>query len=277
MLLQRLIGKGIALKVPYPPPQVPHPLVTTFVPIRFIRFIHFGPLTVITNSEVNGLSEATTLSLPLPLALPVSSADEADRSNFLNIIAEKSVTYASHRDHIFVDTYFFNTNPITQVDAYRSLTVENAGGKSEVSEALSIQYFHDKFIATNILLEKEVDYRFYNCKMVDFVCTINEVRLGVSVTRAMGYPNPERFDREAADHLLQKKLYGLIVARNAVNKQHRFFKSILHVFCQTEHIAELLVEAYASLDVNDFGLDIRGAVILQLTICPDTRIYENKL
>jgi len=187
-------------------------------------------------------------------------------------------TYKSHRDHIFLDTYDFSVkDPINQPDALRSLTVANAGGKSEVSEALSIQYFYEKYAATNILLEKEVDYRFYNCKMVDFVCSIGEVRLGVSVTRAMGFPNPEKFEMENAEHLLRKKLFGLIVARNAVNKQHRFFKSILHVFCQTPHIAELLTEAYAALDINDFGLDIRGAVILRLTISTDPRIYNNKL
>lgn len=184
--------------------------------------------------------------------------------------------YATHRSHVFTDSYTLNSEPITQVDAVRSLTVENAGGKSEVSEALSMQYFHERFGASQFLLEREVEY-WCEYKMVDFICTLAETRIGVSVTRAMGFPTAELFDAEAALQLLRKKLYGLIVARNAVDKKHRFFKSILHIFCQTSHIAELLREAYAGLDVNDFGLDIKGAVILRLTVCPDVRIYTNRL
>lgn len=195
---------------------------------------------------------------------------------FLELVCEPIRCYATHRNHVFADSYEFGDNPITHPDAVRSLSVENAGGKSEVSEALSMQYFYERFGAGQFLLEREVEY-WCEYKMVDFVCTIAETRIGVSVTRAMGYPTPEHFDAEAALHLLRKKLYGLIVARNAVDKKHRFFKSILHIFCQTTPIAALLQEAYAGLDVNDFGLNIKGAVILRLTVCTDPRIYSNRL
>lgn len=196
--------------------------------------------------------------------------------HFTNLVCEPVRSYATHRNHVFTDAYSFGEHPITQCDALRSLTVENAGGKSEVSEALSMQYFHERFGASQFLLEREVEY-WCVYKMVDFVCTIAKTRIGVSVTRAMGFPTPDHFDAESALHLLRKKLYGLIVARNAVDKKHRFFKSILHIFCQTPHIAALLREAYAGLDVNDFGLNIKGAVILRLTVCVDPRVYQNRL
>ena len=92
-------------------------------------------------------------------------------------------------------------------------------------------------------------------------------RVGVSVTRAMGFPTPERFTRAWADSLLAKKLYGLIVARNGVNDNHTFFKSILHCRAQTQQIADYVREAYEALDVNDYGLNIKGDVLLVVTVC----------
>ena len=113
--------------------------------------------------------------------------------------------------------------------------------------------------------------------MVDYICTVRDERVGVSVARAMGYPTSEFFTLESAARLLHKKLYGLIVARNAVIKSQSFTKSILHIWCQDASIAQLLQTAYSNLDNNDYGLDVKGVVILQLTICPDRRIYKNTI
>lgn len=112
--------------------------------------------------------------------------------------------------------------------------------------------------------------------MVDHICTINGQRVGVSVTRAMGFPTPDRFTNEDAINLLRKKLYGLIVSRNCVLPHLAFFKSILHVWCQSHEIADKLKRAYENLDIDDFGLDIKGVVILLLTVCEDKRLYTNK-
>jgi hypothetical protein len=114
-------------------------------------------------------------------------------------------------------------------------------------------------------------------KMVDYIALVDDIRVGVSVTRAMGFPTAAYFTSEDADRLLRKKLNGLIVARNSVSKHQSFIKSILHVWCQSPNIARLLKDSFRRLDDNDFGLDIKGVVILQLTVCQDTRIYLNCL
>lgn len=163
---------------------------------------------------------------------------------------------------------------LLSAEASGSLDVINAGGKSDVSEALSIQYFLSVFGATNFIYEKQIDY-YIEYKMVDFICNIGYRRVGISVTRAMKYPHPDLFTFGDARNLLQKKLYGLIVARNAVNDCHTFYKSVLHIWCQTPHIAFLLREAYSRLDIDDYGLDVRGVVILALTICNTPEIYHN--
>lgn len=113
--------------------------------------------------------------------------------------------------------------------------------------------------------------------MVDYICTIERNRIGISVTRAMGYPKVEHFTLEDAIKLLNKKLYGLIVARNCVDDKHSFFKSILHVWAQSETIANLLRQAFNSLDLSSYGLDIEGTIILHITICSVEYIYSDKV
>lgn len=182
----------------------------------------------------------------------------------------------THRSHIFIDEYKLPSYELVCEDAKRSLLIANAGGQSEISEMYSIDYFSQIYGSTNIILETEVDY-WVEFKMVDFICTINCQRMGVSVARAMGYPTSDTFTLEQAKKLLYKKLYGLIVARNSVVKSQSFMKSVLHIWCQDKRIAALLQEAYCQLDDNDYGLDVKGELLLQLTICPDKQIYKNRM
>jgi len=204
---------------------------------------------------------------------------KSEHERLFNLLStEDSPTYT---DYVFVD--FVKLPQDQQVvfspDAKRSLILDNAGGKSEYSEALSIQYFQDTYDATDIVPEMEIEY-WIRYKMVDFICTSQGYRVGVSVTRAMKFikkkgQESDVFTTEDALTLLHKKLYGMIVARNAVSEKHSFFKSILHIWCQTQQIAQTLKDVYASLDLNDYGLDIQGAVILILTVCESPSIYRN--
>lgn len=201
----------------------------------------------------------------------------------LNSILNKSlyknnaIIKLTHKNSIFIDKISTIKHGLNlSKPAIRSLLIENAGGKSAVSEMMSIEYYIRIFSAIDILLEMEVDYTF-NYKMVDYICTIGNRRVGVSVTRAMGYPDSTYFTYQKALYLLHKKLYGLIVARNSVSKKHRFFKSVLHVWCQSNRIAYLVKKAYESFDINDYGLNIKGIVLLHLTICSDRYIYDNNM
>lgn len=203
--------------------------------------------------------------------------------NILTSIPQKN--YPTHASNIFVDYFFLPGNDLKlSRDAKRSLEIDNAGGKSAISEMFSIEYFVRAFSAQKILCEMEVGY-WFDCNMVDFVCSIPQFpqdslmsrasRVGVSVTRAMGYPTPEDFTYDQGLALLRKKLYGLIIARNSVVKAHSFYKSVLHVWCQTSQIALLVQKAYTSFDICDYGLDIKGVVVLHLTVCPSDYIYSN--
>lgn len=184
------------------------------------------------------------------------------------------IPYNSYSNSVFLDTLVIKRPFSFCEEATRSLSVENAGGHSEISEAFSIHYFVKTFGATDILYEKQIEY-YIDYKMVDFITTIEGKRVGVSVTRAMRYPSPDRFTHEDALALLHKKLYGLIVSRNSVTDRHTFFKSVLHVWCQSYRIASILREVYSSLDIADYGLNVKGILILVLTVCESPSIYRN--
>lgn len=199
-------------------------------------------------------------------------ADEQFRSHLSSVNRTKGPV--THRSHIFTDTYVLPPSSLVCEDARRSITIDNAGGQSDISEMYSIDYFTQMYGATNTILEKEVAY-WIDYKMVDFISTVDDHRVGVSVARAMGFPSADKFTPEMAARLLYKKLYGLIVARNGVVKDQSFFKSILHIWCQDARVAQLLDNAFSNLDDNDYGLDVKGIVLLQLTVCDDPQLYKN--
>lgn len=159
----------------------------------------------------------------------------------------------------------FSTN------ARQSCMISNAGGHSQLSEMLSIHYFETLYSADRFLFEMEVEY-WIDYKMIDFSCQIQGERYGISVTRAMGFPNADAFTDHQAENLLNKKLYGLIVARNAVIKEQRFFRSILHVWCQSEGIAQKIRQAYQNLNQDEW--EINGSLILLCSVYSDEEIYS---
>ena len=197
-------------------------------------------------------------------------------NKLLKLLKKKTFKNSKYSNGIFKDKlYLISFKGIQLVgEAYRSLTIENAGGNSVYSEAISIQYFEKIWKARDIILEMEVSY-WIKYKMVDYICSIQGNRIGVSVTRAMSYPEPSHFTYKDAVKLLRKKIYGLIVSRSSVVKSQRFYKSVLHIFCQTEQIAQFLHKAYISFDEEDFNLQVKSDIIVILTISSQPELYSN--
>eukprot|EP00249_Psilotum_nudum_P018375 c26774_g1_i2 orf=324-2075(-) len=148
-------------------------------------------------------------------------------------------------------------------DATRIRSESNAGGTSTISESLSVEYFVRRFQARDVVTEMEVEYCAMNWKKVDYICTLYGQRVGVSVTRAMSFPDPTGFSSQMAYRLLYKKLFGLVVARHGVTKRHSFSQCILHVWCETQQTAKILEQEYDGVSQE---LDITDDVIMVLTI-----------
>ena len=77
-------------------------------------------------------------------------------------------------------------------------------------QSLSVEYFVRRFGAKDIVTEMEVGYCTFNWKKVDYICSLYGQRVGVSVTRAMSFPDPKEFSAQMAYRLLYKKLFGLV-------------------------------------------------------------------
>jgi hypothetical protein len=149
----------------------------------------------------------------------------------------------------------------------------NAGGSSVNSEALSADLFDTLFNAKNIITEMEIDYEDMNWKKCDYLMEISNETFGVSVTRAMKHPSPDLYDYEDAELLLSRKLSGLIVARSGIlHEDYNFTKSILHIWCQTPKIADIITDVYNRMD--DMA---RDNIIVMLTISSSDYIYYDKL
>jgi len=129
----------------------------------------------------------------------------------------------------------------------RLLTEPNAGGNSENSEGLSFEILNCVlFPARDVKGELEIEYKC-RTSIADYLCTIFNEVVGVSVTRAMKYPNPEAFTADDAKRLLRKKIRGIIKARRNVKSAFQWSRSILHVWAQTEDIASIVCSVYRDI------------------------------
>lgn len=147
-------------------------------------------------------------------------------------------------------------------DTIRIYSEPNAGGKSINSEALSMEYLNRTMGGQFVRTEMEIEYWNDYWKKCDFICKVAGENVGVSVTRAMGYPTSGCFCDRDAIRLLEKKLYGLVVARSGVWDNETFYKSILHVWCQSKRIAKLMILAYEQ-HIDD---DLKDNIIVLLTV-----------
>ena len=165
--------------------------------------------------------------------------------------------------------------------ALKNLSLSNAGGKSEISESLSLTHLMSEFQAINFIPEMNVKY-WVDYKMVDYILQIPQgwpkeyINLGVSVVRAF-IPNDRNFTYEDGIRLLTKKISGLIISRNTVIECQSFYHSILHIIVPTTEILDVLVHILTSKMLNLQGLEVVGVLDLWITLCPDKRIYTNKL
>lgn len=215
-------------------------------------------LTTFIDGSINVMYTSDKLLLDIFLTTPYMGID-----NYTTVIYQDKVKLVTHEKLKLCH------------HAERSLIHDNAGGASEYSEAMSIHYFDNVFNGKDFVLETEVEY-WREFKMVDYICTINNTRVGVSVTRAMGFPCSSKFTKEDARQLINKKIKDLIVACDLVITKHSFEKSILHVWCQNERIAGIIKEVYEDeLEIDSMGYKVLCDVAVILTISNYKSIYTN--
>lgn len=163
-------------------------------------------------------------------------------------------------------------------DAQYSLDIPNAGGCSSISEALSMQYMFYRYSAIHFLAEMEVPY-WIDYKMCDYLMLSpkSDEWVGVSVTRAVNYPFDVDLTYEKAEDLVRRKLYGLVVAQEAVMEDYSFDKCILHVWCYNKVAALHIRQAFLNIRREDVVENTYDQVQLICTICHHRYIYTNRM
>lgn len=126
-------------------------------------------------------------------------------------------------------------------DSDRMLNTPNAGGNSLWSEVMSLELLRGMYGATLRRLELEILYGCHS-KITDYSVEMMGHHIGVSVTRAMKFRGI--FTTDDAIHLLNKKLGGVVKSTRGVIREHRWEKQVLHVWAESDYIAELVVRAY---------------------------------
>ena len=125
------------------------------------------------------------------------------------------------------------------------MTDGNAGGSSLLSEVFAYEVLFRCEAALLLKTETEIIYEDSQGKMTDLLIEMEGHQLGVSVTRAVGFPREDPYTVERAQDLLEQKLSGVIASSANVSAADGWAKQILYVMAYAPEHAESLAEAFA--------------------------------
>lgn len=137
----------------------------------------------------------------------------------------------------------------------------NAGGSSLLSEVFSFEVLARCEGAELLKTETEIIYLDPAGKKTDLLVMVGTSKLGVSVTRAVGWPRDEPYTVETAEALLIQKLSGVNASSLNVSDADSWVKQILHIVAYAHEHAQSLEEAYGLL-----AEDIRDDTIVIVTV-----------
>ena len=141
------------------------------------------------------------------------------------------------------------------------LAAGNAGGSSIESEVFSFEVLARCELATLLATETEVDYRAgWAGSITDLLVEIDGTRIGVSVTRAVGFPRDDPYTVAQAEELLRDKLAGVLESSEGVATSDAWAKQILHVIAYGEEHVVSLLAAFDGIDPT-----IKAATVLWIT------------
>lgn len=149
--------------------------------------------------------------------------------------------------------------------ATKIMSEENAGGESELSECFSFEVLHKCLNAKLLKTEMEIKYWSKHCKITDYSVKIDDIKIGVSVTRAMKYNG--LFNKHDAMKLLKKKLNGINESTNNVLTCDQWQRQILHIWATHNYIEDILRDAFKTLIVREPEL-VNDTIVL-VTVASD--------
>jgi hypothetical protein len=151
--------------------------------------------------------------------------------------------------------------PRLSAGAREILAEGTAGGSSEHSEAFSFEILHRCEGALLVKSETEIVYDPIESAKTDILVEIDGHLIGVSVTRAVGFPREDPYTVEQARALLERKLMDILESSANVVPEDRWVKQILHVIAYAPMHAESMRAAWDAVDPS-----LRADTILFVTI-----------
>jgi hypothetical protein len=146
----------------------------------------------------------------------------------------------------------------------------NAGGSSLLSEVFAYEVLQRCELAILLKTETEIEYDEMG-SLTDFLAEIDGSKLGVSVTRAVGFPRDDPYTVQQAQSLLEDKLAGVLESSSNVSMTDVWQKQILTVLAYGPDHAESLGSA---LDQIDTALTADTIVWIVVTNGTDSFIYD---
>lgn len=137
----------------------------------------------------------------------------------------------------------------------------NLGGSSLESEVISYEVLYRCELAALLKTESEVLYQDSAGKKTDLLVDLDALKVGVSVTRAVGFPQDGPYTVADATTILTKKLGDIPLSTANADPSDAWVKQILHVIAYGPGHADALEQAYAQLDPT-----LRGDTILLITV-----------
>ena len=146
----------------------------------------------------------------------------------------------------------------------------NLGGSSIWSEVFAFEILHRCEYAQLVKTEGEINYQDPSGKKTDLLVTIDSTSIGVSVTRAFGWPAEAPYTSEQAATLLNDKLADIPLSTSNVSEADLWSKQILHILAYTPDHAETVAEVWNTMDASIKGDTI---VIVSATEGDDAFMY----
>lgn len=137
----------------------------------------------------------------------------------------------------------------------------NLGGSSLHSEVISFEVLARCEGASLLATETEIQYVDDMGTKTDLRVEIDGLAVGVSVTRAVGFPPEDPYTQMQATTLLTGKLEDVLDSTANVAPRDAWAKQILHVIAYADMHAQSIFTAYAALPV-----EITADTILLVTV-----------
>jgi hypothetical protein len=137
----------------------------------------------------------------------------------------------------------------------------NLGGNSLYSEIFSYEVLYRCDLAQLLKTEAQVKYTDTGGKKTDILVMLDGHKVGVSVTRAYGFPPENPYTVQQATSLLNSKLSDILLSSANVAPEDKWTKQILHVIAYKPEHAMSIAQAYNQLDAM-----IKADTILLVTV-----------